>query len=156
MLTTLEHLDNLIRHIELVREATILLGKRLINQGRHEFGRLLIARGFQHDVSKFTGIEWDFLHQGKDVPTAELNLAIKNHQSTNSHHPEYWQGFDNMPELDVAELACDWLARSQERGTALRDWIRDNAIEKFKIDIEGENYKLLMKYIGILLEDSFK
>jgi hypothetical protein len=43
MLTVEEHLENLVRHIELVREAGLLLGKRLIRQGEEEFGRLLIA-----------------------------------------------------------------------------------------------------------------
>ena len=54
------HLDALIRHIGLVRDACVLLGKRLIAQGRPHFGRLLIARGFVHDVSKFQGdIDWN-------------------------------------------------------------------------------------------------
>src|SRR5712671_1729606 len=68
MLTVEEHLDNLVRHIELVREAGLLLGKRLMRQGEEEFGRLLIARVFVHDASKFYGVEWKYLHVGKDVP----------------------------------------------------------------------------------------
>ena len=43
MFTPREHLDNLVRHITLVREACILLGERLMDSGRLEFGRLLIA-----------------------------------------------------------------------------------------------------------------
>src|SRR5262245_7755713 len=96
MLTPEEHLDNLVRHIDLVRGACLLLGKRLMAQGRQEFGRLLIARGFEHDVSKFYGIEWDYLHIGKDVPSEQLDLAVKQHTRTNSHHPEYWGGFEKM------------------------------------------------------------
>jgi len=72
MYTFEEHLDNLIRHIELVREACILMGKRLIAQGRKDHGRLLIMRGHMHDVSKFTGIEFDYLHVGPDVNQVEL------------------------------------------------------------------------------------
>lgn len=79
MLTTEEHLDNLVRHIELVRSATLLLGKRLIAKGQTDFGRILIANGFMHDVSKFSGIEWDYLHAGKDVPKDKLEMAIENH-----------------------------------------------------------------------------
>jgi hypothetical protein len=155
MLTPREHLDNLVRHIDLVREACLLLGKRLMDQGRINFGRLLIARGFQHDVSKFSGIEWDYLHAGRDVPKEQLELAIKQHTRTNSHHPEFHDGVENMGETDCAEMVCDWYARSQEFGTSLRDWIKSNAIDKFKIDLEGEQYKWIMKFVDILLEDHF-
>lgn len=155
MLTPREHLDNLVRHIDLVREACLLLGKRLMDKGRGEFGRLLIAAGFQHDVSKFFGIEWDYLHAGRDVPKEQLELAIKQHTRTNSHHPEYWGGVENMPEIAVAEMICDWYARSQEFGTSLRDWITENAIDKFKIDLEGEQYKWIVGFVTLLLEDHF-
>src|SRR6185369_7717232 len=100
MLTVEDHLNNLVRHIELVREACLLLGKRLISEeGRKEFGRILIGNGFVHDASKFAGIEWEYLHAGKDVPKEKLELAIRQHTLTNPHHPEYWGGFENMPEI---------------------------------------------------------
>lgn len=155
MLNISDHLDNLIRHIELVRGATTLLGKRLIAKGRIEFGRLLIAKGFEHDITKFYGIEWEYLHAGNDIPREQLALAVKQHVSVNSHHPEYWGGFENMPELAIAELVCDWYARSQEFGTCLRDWIIQTAIERFKIDAESEQYVWLTKFLDLLLEDSF-
>ncbi len=150
-----EHLENLVRHIELVREACLLLGRRLMAQGRQEFGRILIARGFEHDVSKFSGIEWDFLHAGPDVPREQLELAVRQHVRTNSHHPEYWGGFENMPEIAVAEMVCDWYARGQEFGTGLRDWIRDHAIDRFQIDVDGERYAWVTKFVDLLLEDPF-
>lgn len=150
-----EHLDNLVRHIDLVRSACLLLGKRLMGQGRQEFGRILIARGFEHDVSKFSGIEWDYLHAGKDVPREQLDLAVRQHVRTNSHHPEYWGGFANMPEIAVAEMVCDWYARSQEFGTGLREWITTQAIERFQIDTDDEQYGWVMKFVAILLEDQF-
>src|SRR5947209_10370195 len=121
MLTPEQHVDNLVRHIEMVRAACLLLGKRLMAQGRHDLGRILIARGFVHDASKFFGIEWDYLHAGRDVPPAELELAIRQHTRTNQHHPEYWGGFESMPEVSVAEMVCDWFARGAEFGTGLRD-----------------------------------
>lgn len=150
-----DHLDNLVRHIDLVRGACLLLGKRLIARGRQEFGRILISRGFEHDVSKFSGIEWDYLHAGRDVPREQLELAVRQHVRTNSHHPEYWGGFDNMPEIAVAEMVCDWYARSQEFGTGLREWITAEAIERFEIDIDSEHYAWVKEFVGVLLEDHF-
>ena len=155
MLTPQEHLENLVRHIELVREACLLLGRRLMAQGRMEFGRLLIARGFEHDVSKFYGIEWDYLHAGRDVPREDLELAIKQHTRSNDHHPEYWGGVDKMPEIALAEMVCDWYARGQEFGTGLRHWIQDVAIERFCIDETGPQYETMMKFVDLLLEDHY-
>lgn len=154
-LTPQEHLDNLVRHIDLVRGACLLLGKRLTARGRQEFGRILIARGFEHDVSKFSGIEWDYLHAGRDVPKEQLELAVRQHVRTNTHHPEYWGGVENMPEIAVAEMVCDWYARSQEFGTCLRDWIATQAVQKFQIDLEGEQYGWVEKFVSLLLEDQF-
>lgn len=154
-LTTREHLDNLVRHIDLVREACLLLGKRLMDKGRVEFGKQLIARGFQHDVSKFFGIEWDYLHAGRDVPKEQLEYAIKQHTRTNDHHPEFHGGVDQMPEIAVAEMVCDWYGRSQEFGTSLRDWIKQHAIEKFKIILDSEQYKWINNFVNLLLEDHF-
>jgi hypothetical protein len=44
--------------------------------------RLLIARVFVHDATKF--------------------------RETNQHHPEYWGGLHRMPDIAVAEMVCDW------------------------------------------------
>lgn len=155
MLTIKEHIDNLVRHIELVRESTLLLGERLINEGRKDFGRLLISKGFIHDASKFHGIEWKYLHAGSDVTNDKLALAVQQHVHTNPHHPEYWGGIENMPEIYVAEMVCDWYARAMEFGTGLREWINEEAIEKFEIDLKGEQYDWIVKYTDILLQNSF-
>lgn len=153
--TPQEHLDNLVRHIELVRDACLLLGRRLMAQGRLEFGRLLIAHGFVHDASKFFGIEWDYLHAGPDVAREDLEIAVQQHVRTNSHHPEFWGGFENMPEICIAEMVCDWYARSQEFGTGLRDWIKKVAIEKFRINTGSERFQWVQGFVDLLLVDPF-
>jgi hypothetical protein len=155
LLTLEQHLDNLVRHIRLVQEACLILGKKLIAQNRCQLGRILIANGFVHDASKFFGIEWEYLHAGKDVPKDMLELAVKQHTATNSHHSEFWGGFQCMPEIAIAELTCDWYARSQEFGTGLRDWIQNKAIDKFQIDTTAQQYKWLMEFVDLLLDNQF-
>ena len=155
MLTPEEHLDNLVRHIELVREAGLLLGKRLMRRGEEEFGRRLIARVFVHDASKFYGAEWKYLHAGKDVPPDQLALAVAQHRETNQHHPEYWGGLHRMPEIAVAEMVCDWYARAQEFGTGLRDWIGGPATERFRIDPGSPQHRWITGFVDLLLEDHF-
>ena len=92
MLSCEQHLDNLVRHIDMVRQIGFLLGKRLMEKGRKDFGRLLIGKCYQHDASKFHGIEWKYLHAGSDISKDDLEKAVKQHVETNSHHPEYWGG----------------------------------------------------------------
>jgi hypothetical protein len=155
MLTPEEHLDNLVRHIDLVRQAGLLLGKRLMRRGEEELGRLLVARVFVHDATKFYGAEWMYLHAGKDVPPDKLELAVAQHRATNQHHPEYWGGLPHMPEVAVAEMVCDWYARAQEFGTGLRDWIGGPATERFRIDPDSPQARWIARFVDLLLEDPF-
>jgi hypothetical protein len=155
-MTPEEHLDNLVRHIEKVREACLLLGKRLIAQGRPHFGRLLIARGMVHDVSKFYGIEWEYLENGQDVPEEGRKLAIEHHRRTNEHHPEYWGGVASMPEVAVAEMVCDWYARSQEFGTDLREWIRKEAVPRFNVALDGPQHAWIRTFVDTLVDKPFQ
>ena len=157
MSKTLDHLNNLVRHIDLVRENTLLLGRKLIENGEDDFGVSLVERGYRHDNSKFSGLEFDYLHNGPDTPAKELALAIKEHQSQNDHHPEFHsEGIAGMCRLQVAEMTCDWLARSQEFGTSLRDWIDETAITKYNINKRGKQYKWIREFVDLLLQDSFK
>jgi len=150
------HLDALIRHLGLVRDACIRLGKRLIAQGRPNLGRLLIARGFVHDASKFHGIEWEYLSKEKDVPAELRDLAIEHHRQTNDHHPEHWGGFAHMPQVCVAEMACDLYARSQEFGTDLRQWIRETGVPRYEIDLSSPQALWLGEFVEMLLGKPFE
>lgn len=153
---TLEHVLNLSRHIDLVRNNCLLLGQRLIEKNEDELGIQLIARGYRHDNSKFFGIEFDYLHNGVDTPDKELSLAIETHQSNNDHHPEFWNGVDQMPRIAIAEMVCDWYSRSQEFGTSLREWIDETAITKYNINKRSHQYKWIKEFVDLLLQDSFK
>lgn len=154
--STQEHLENLLRHIKLVQEAAYIMGTRLIKGDRFEFGKALIQRGFVHDSSKFQGIEWEYLHVGPDVPEDKLRQAITQHVTTNDHHPEFWGGISKMPEICVAEMCCDWMARAQEFGTSIHDWVEGKAIDKFKIKRDGKQHKSILKFIKLLTPDPFK
>lgn len=155
-MNTIEHLNNLTRHINLVRDACELLGHRLIEKGEESLGIRLIARGYQHDVSKFLGIEWNYLHNGPDVPEKELKQAVTAHQFSNDHHPEFWGGVEEMPRIAVAEMTCDWYARSQEFGSSLREWIDETAVVKYNINKRGKHYKWIKEFVDLILQDTFK
>ena len=148
-----KHLESVVRHIKLVQENCLLLGKRLIEGGDEELGRMLIANGMAHDQSKFLGMEWNYLRD--DVEGDIFKLALKQHVTTNSHHPEYWGGIGKMPDLLLAECACDWYARSSEFGTNLRDWVKNEATKKFNFTTNSHVYKRIKKFIDLLLDQPF-
>ena len=106
-LATKDKLDKLLRHVSNVQEACELLAKKLIDKGEANLGIRLAALGQIHDHSKFFGIEWDYL-VGSDNMNGELKLAASHHARANMHHPEYWDGVENMPRIAVAEMVCDW------------------------------------------------
>lgn len=59
--------------------------------------------------------------------------AVNQHVNANKHHPEYWGSINVMPDIYIAEMVCDWLARSQEFGTDVKAWINNVAMYKFGI-----------------------
>lgn len=149
------------RHRRNVEDNCLLLGERLIYAGEFELGKQVIANGGVHDVSKYSGIEFEFMAPG--TPTEEetaklkLKIAIQQHNTTNKHHPEAWSGgIKDMPDVYLAELVCDCKARSEEQASDFREWIDTVATKKWNFTAEDEVYQKIMKYINILCEQPFK
>lgn len=149
-----EQLEMLIRHIRKVQDACWELTKKLLKKGDNVFARRLIASSMSHDVSKFYGKEYDNLIKAESPEL--LKYAVEHHQQTNKHHPEYWDGAENMPKLAIAEMVCDWYARSNEFGTDLRKWIKEDALTKYCISPQGKVYKVIKEFVDLLLEPAFK
>lgn len=147
----------LVRHIRNVQDECMLLAERLIEQGRQQFARTLLANSMLHDNSKFRGVEWEYLSDAaKDEHPEQFKAAVQQHQSINPHHPEYWCGIDNMPSVYIAEMVCDWKARSAEFGTDLREWVKDKATKKWDFTPQGRVYREIKEYLDLLLDASFK
>jgi hypothetical protein len=154
MKTDAQKLDDLVRHIDNVRNNCLLLGKKLIEAGQPDMGRKLIALGYVHDQSKFHGVEWEYL----DPTTTNrigLKNAVLNHSRTNPHHPEYWGGIDKMPDIYIAEMVCDWKARSTEFANDLRNWIDTKSLKKFSYAKDSSTYKKIMGYVDMVCDKPF-
>lgn len=149
----IDKVDKLTRHIERVQEECQLLGKKLIDRGEVEFGIRLIALGQIHDHSKWSGTEWDYLIVGDF--NGEAKQAAQHHNRTNPHHPEYWGGIELMPRLYVAEMCCDWLARSNEFGTDVWEYVREKAMPRYDIRPRSQVFKWIKEFLGLLLEKPF-
>lgn len=152
-----KHLKNLIRHIDNVRANCLKLGDILIDSGEQSLGLDLIANGYVHDASKFHGIEWLYLNDDCKISNPELfEAAHKQHVTTNKHHPEAWvDGIQGMDRLHLAELTCDWAARSSEFGSDLRDFLKSKATKRFGMTIQSKTYKEIKDFIDMLLENPF-
>lgn len=147
-------LDKLIRHKRAVLENCILLAENLINEDGKNFdlARRLIAHGFEHDTSKLTTtIEWNHLTEA-DEDDDMLDVAIKEHNESNMHHPESWDGIKNMPLVYLAEMVCDWKARSSELGTDFKEWIDTRATKRWGFTKRDRVYKDIMKFVNLLIE----
>ena len=80
----------------------------------------------KHDNSKFFDYEWNNLVNMKGKKDIKkLTKVIEVHCSRNLHHPENrtWDGINNMDDIHLAEMVCDWYARSCEKGQSFDDWI---------------------------------
>lgn len=152
-------INSITRHIRNVEDNCILMGTRLIQSGEIELGKQLISNGFVHDVSKFYGIEFENLSVDGMVgeeTKLKLKMAIHHHNSTNLHHPEAWAGgIKSMPSVYLAECVADWKSRSEEFGTALRDWIDNEATKRWRFDKNDDVYKEIVKYVDMICQKPF-
>lgn len=96
-----------------------------------EYGAELRQRASVHDASKF-GLEervpyiWlTEFHRCRRAGEAffypdgmeeRVRIAINHHVTTNRHHPEFHPDPNEMTDVDLIEMVCDWTAMSQEFG----------------------------------------
>jgi Family of unknown function (DUF5662) len=121
-------------HIERVARCLTLLAE--VMDCRHE----LLERARVHDASKFGPEEripyvWltEYHRCRKNGSPFEypegvaesVKLAIHHHVTTNRHHPEYHVDPNDMSDVDLIEMVCDWTAMAQEfgqEGGSSRGW----------------------------------
>lgn len=154
----IDRINKLIRHIRGVQDNAQILGERLMARGEFNLGKTVIANSYLHDNSKFFGSEWDFLSTDtSEISSSELKIGVKQHNRTNRHHPEFYDsGIHDMPKEYIAELVCDWKARSSERGTSLKSWILEEGTKRFKFTTDDEVHKIIMDFVSLLLEPPLK
>jgi len=154
ILSKLEKLDAILSHINNVRDNCLKLGKYLIKNNREQLGLLLIANSQIHDHSKFFGIEWDNIADRHGNPEL-IKVTVFHHNHTNMHHPEYWGSIHNMPDVYLAEMVCDWKARSNEFGGDLIDWVTNKATIRFKFTLDDLVGIKIKEFLNIILEKQF-
>jgi hypothetical protein len=148
-----------VKHKLNVLNNCIELADKLVEIGENELARELVVNGFTHDLSKFEDEEFEILADPTACPE-QLRQVSKKHakRKRNKHHPDsdFWGGsIHRMTRLYVAEMVCDWKARSNEFGSSLREWIDGPAAERFKFTKEDPIYKEIMFFVDLLCDKPF-
>jgi hypothetical protein len=50
----------------------------------------------------------------KEYLKKHFKAAFEHHYANNAHHPEFHKDLNNMSQLNLIEMVCDWTAMSQE------------------------------------------
>ncbi|CAN5566670.1 hypothetical protein BH10PLA2_BH10PLA2_25990 [soil metagenome] len=121
-------------HIERVRKCLTLLAAIV------DCGDELAERARSHDASKFGPEEYipyvwlTEYHRRRragerfEYPEGiadQVKSAIEHHFKTNRHHPEFHANPNDMSDVDLIEMVCDWTAMAQEfgeQGGSARNW----------------------------------
>jgi hypothetical protein len=100
-----------------------------------------------HRVNNDKGSVPDWLQEQYDL----ADSASGTHVERNLHHPEAHTSPEEMSELDLAEMVCDWAAMAEELGEGSpRGWADKNVGSKWKFS--DEQTKFLYDVIGWLEE----
>jgi len=147
-------------HIELVRKC--LLAMAAVTGHADE----LKQRAETHDASKFGPEEripyiWlTEFHRCRrggepfEYPAGmqeRVRAAIHHHMKANRHHPDYHADPNDMSDVDLIEMVCDWTAMSQEfnqDGGSARGWA-DKAIGT-RVHFNDEKRQFVYDMIDLL------
>lgn len=154
MISNSDKLNSILRHIKRVEDNCNLVAKKLMDVNP-AFALAIAKRGRLHDSSKLD--EMEFQHLWSD--DKKFEVALKHHHIGNSHHPEHYQnGIYGMSDLDICEMVCDVIARSQEFGTDARDWLfdSDKAPKRFGYINDEAMYKKIDSFVDLILNKPFK
>ncbi len=150
---TREHIARVAANLTLLAETT-------------DHGDELLARARVHDASKFGPNErvpyvWltEFHRCRRNgesfaYPSGveeQVRLAIEHHVTTNRHHYQFHDDPNDMTEVDLIEMVCDWAAMSQEfdqDGGSARAWA-DKTIGN-RVGFNATNTKFIYEAIEAL------
>ncbi len=138
----LEHMLDTLNHKKFVIIAALKMCDYLIVEGKEDLAKGLIFRANIHDNSKLVekemslmaslyGTQSTFEDPNKGLDDFQTEI-IACHWSNNRHHPEHFVNKEEMTELDMIEMVCDWYARSLQYGTDFLNFVSVRQETRFK------------------------
>lgn len=159
---TIEHIQDTLIHKQLVIESGLILIKYLEKHGREDDATQLARRCVRHDNSK---LESDEMKQFLKLPAEKENMKdarkempnevkrlVEMHWKHNRHHPEFFEDYHDMTDVDIMEMVCDWHARSAQFNTNFMDFIITRQQNRFNFD--EEFFRKVLDYCEILVGES--
>lgn len=154
----INQLHDTIIHKKLVLDSCYLLSQYLYLSNNQSLALELLKRASYHDISKFENDELlclssipanekAFKNPNIEMTDTEAAL-IQLHWKHNSHHPEYYDNYKDMSDLDMLEMVCDWHARSVQFKTDFLDFVKTRQENRFHFDEDQFSY--IYKYCEIL------
>ena len=80
-----------------------------------------------------------------------VRSAIDHHVTTNRHHPEFHSDPNDMTDVDLIEMVCDWTAMAKEfgeNGGSARQWA-DKTIGS-RLKLKDDRHAFVYKMIELL------
>lgn len=160
----LYHISDTIIHKKYVLDSANILCKYLFSVDKKELGLKLVQRAADHDNSKFESKELldiasisDNFSNFKDANLLLENEdleKIKEHWKNNRHHPEHFSNIENMEELDILEMICDWHARSKQHETDLLEFVKVRQNNRFHFP--KHMFEKILFYCNIIVNEQKK
>ncbi|MBR1454238.1 MAG: hypothetical protein IJ593_06295 [Lachnospiraceae bacterium] len=150
--------NDTVTHKKLVLDSCLLMAEHFLSNGETQLAIDILKRGATHDNSKFNADEFkslaQILNSTKCFTDADAQLsdaekkAIQVHWKKNRHHPEYFDDFSEMTDLDMIEMVCDWFARSLQYGTKFLPFVRQRQKNRFHFD--EEQFKKIINWCKLI------
>ena len=151
--------DDTITHKKLVLDNCHIMAKYLFSKNKIELATQLLRRGCDHDNSKIEPEEFKRLSQilksrkcftdAKESLSETERNAIKYHWEHNRHHPEYFENpSEEMTELDIIEMVCDWFARSLQYDTEFIPFVIERQANRFRFS--DKKFKKILSYCELM------
>ncbi|NIA09943.1 MAG: hypothetical protein GWP10_09485 [Nitrospiraceae bacterium] len=145
-----QYFNIIIEHKMNVVRAGIKIANALFNKDQ-KLAKKILLNCFSHDNRKVK-IAIEFIHL-RTMHSEKFRKALDSHRKSSKHHIQYWDDVKDMPLDIVAEMVCDWYARSCEMGTSLRDYV-DKMIDTVNFSKKQKN--MINRCVAILLQPPFE
>lgn len=157
----IKHLNDLLEHKRFILISCNIMVDWLFKQGQEELAIELVRRAIVHDNSKFSKDELSYIIQLSESNDSLTNpnyimndndrKCIELHWKHNRHHPEFYSNIEDMKEIDIIEMVCDWYARSLQLNTDLMEFVYTRQQNRFKFP--EKMFDMIVSYCNILLKE---
>lgn len=155
----IKHFEELCIHKKYLIDSCCKLAVHYLNENNEDFALKLMKRAFVHDISKLSEFEFhaadafdSFKENSKkrEYSFSENEMIfLQEHWKNNKHHPEHWNDIRLMEDIDIAEMVCDWHARSVEFSDDLMSYIKYRQETRFAFP--EDIYIKIINFANILL-----